>query len=823
MPRFFPFLLLAALSPLTAQAQTDSLLALMSPKEKFEQLFIAAQSIGLPNERLHIPELPFAEALHGLVTPGSTAFPQAIALAATFDTLLMQRAARAIATECRAQNVRMVLSPVLNLATDVRWGRVEETYGEDPFLTAQMGLHFVRAFERMGVVACPKHFVANHGEGGRDSYPVHFSERFLEETHLAPFKTAVLEGGARSVMTAYNSLDGRPCTAHHWLLNEKLKGEWGFRGFVISDAGATGGANVLHFTASDYEDAGRHAIENGLDVIFQTSPDHLALFERPFLDGSVDPTAIDSAVARVLRVKYELGLFDPTPGELIAPDMPAHRALAKEAALKSIVLLKNDARKVLPLSPAYSRIAVIGPDAVEARLGGYSGPGNDKVSILQGLKNELGATCAVEYAEGPGRSDQRWTFVPPDALFHENGKGLPGQYFANIDMSGPPALERIDADIRFQWTLFSPDPALPYDFFSVKWEGLIVPPASGRFQLGIDGNDGYRLFLDDSLLIDTWRGQSYHTTLAEVDFEAGKPRRLRIEYAEPSGNAWFRLIWNVGVKNDAEEKISQAVELAQTSDAVIVVAGIEEGEFLDRSILSLPGRQEELILRLAETGKPLVVVLVGGSAITMERWLGRANAVVDIWYPGEMGGEAVAEVLTGHYNPAGRLPITFPMREGQLPLVYNHKPTGRGDDYLDGSGQPLFPFGYGLSYTTFDYSNAALSKRQMAATDTTVISFTLKNTGAFDGEEVVQLYIRDELSSVARPVKELKGFQRVFLKAGEERRLSFDITPHMLSLLNEEMKTVVEPGFFRLMIGGSSKDVRLREKLEVKNHVNDQR
>lgn len=816
MTRTF-FLLHIALSPffLQAQSQTDSLLALMSPKEKFEQLFIAAQSVGLPNEHLHIPELPFAEALHGLVTPGSTAFPQAIALAATFDTLLMQRVARAIATECRAQNVRMVLSPVLNLATDVRWGRVEETYGEDPFLTAQMGLHFVRSFEQMGVVTCPKHFVANHGEGGRDSYPVHFSERYLEETHLAPFKTAIQQGGARSVMTAYNSLDGRPCTAHHWLLNEKLKGEWGFKGFVISDAGATGGANVLHFTASDYEDAGRQSIENGLDVIFQTSRDHLALFERPFLDGSIDPAIIDSAVARVLRVKYELGLFGEPSGNAPEVDFTAHRTLAKEAALKSIVLLKNDEQKILPLSPGCRSIAVIGPDAVEARLGGYSGPGNDKISMLQGLKNELGENCAVEYAEGPGRSDHRWTFVPPDALFYENGKGLRGRYFANIDMSGEPALVRIDPDIRFQWTLFSPDPAIPYDFFSVKWEGLIVPPVTGHFQLGIDGNDGYRLFLDDSLLIDTWRGQSYHTTLSDVNFEAGMPRRLRIEYAEPSGNAWFRLIWNVGVENDAEEKIRQAVKLAHTSDAVIVVAGIEEGEFLDRSILSLPGRQEELILRLAETGKPLVVVLAGGSAITMERWLDRVNAVVDVWYPGEMGGEAVAEILTGKYNPAGRLPITFPMREGQLPLVYNHKPTGRGDDYVDGSGQPLFPFGYGLSYTTFEYSAAALDKRQMGVSDTTIISFTLKNTGAFDGEEVVQLYIRDELASMARPVKELKGFQRMFLRAGEERRLAFAITPEILSMRNEDMKMVVEPGFFRIMIGGSSRDVRLRERVEL--------
>ena len=813
---YLQFSILPFLAP--AQPLIDGLLSRMSPEQKFHQLFMVDRQLGLDHP--NIPTLHFEEALHGLTTPGSTAFPQAIALAATFDTLLMQRVAGAIATECRGQGVRMVLSPVLNLATDVRWGRVEETYGEDPFLTSQMGLHFVRTFEQLGVVTCPKHFAANHGEGGRDSYPIHFSERYLEETHLAPFKTAVLQGGARSIMTAYNSLDGRPCTAHHRLLNEKLKGEWGFRGFVISDAGATGGANVLHFTAADYEDAGQQAIENGLDVIFQTSPDHLALFEKPFLDGSIDPAVIDSAVARVLRVKYELGLFDEPSGEVFTPDMQAHRALAKEAALKSIVLLKNDERKVLPLSPEYRRIAVIGPDAVEARLGGYSGPGNEPVNILEGLKKELGGFFTVKYVEGPGRLDQRWTFVPPDVLFHEKEnqleKGLQGAYFANLNMTGTPALQRIDAEIRFQWTLFSPDPAIPYDFFSVRWEGVILPPESGRFQLGIDGNDGYRFYLDGELLIDTWRGQSYHTTLAEVDFEEGVPRQLRIEYAEPSGNAWFRLIWTVGGPNDAEEKIREAVKLAVASDLLIVVAGIEEGEFRDRSILSLPGRQEELIRLLGNSGKPLVVVLVGGSAITMESWLGYANAVVDVWYPGEMGGEAVAEVLSGRYNPAGRLPITFPLREGQLPLVYNHKPTGRGDDYVDGSGQPLFPFGYGLSYTTFEYSDALLDKRQMAASDTAVLSFTLKNTGSFDGEEVVQLYIRDELASVSRPVKELKGFQRVFLTAGEELQLSFDITPEMLSMLNEDMETVVEPGFFRIMIGGSSKDVRVRERIEIK-------
>lgn len=764
------------------------------------------QKYFIEQSRLGIPIIAFDEALHGLVRSGATAFPQAIALAATWDTVLMRDVAGAIAKECRMRGIRQILSPVVNLATDVRWGRVEETYGEDPVLSAAMGVSFVRSFEQMGIVTTPKHFVVNHGDGGRDSYPVDVNERLLEETYFVPFKACIQQGGARSIMTAYNSLNGRPCTANDWLLNQKLKNEWGFRGFVISDAGAVGGANVLHFTATGYEDAGKQSVENGLDVIFQTDIDHDKLFNKPFLSNEVNKAKLDSAVGRVLRAKFELGLFDdPYTNEQAAKDsayLPVHHKLAKDAAIKSIVLLKNDAKQVLPLKPQMKKIAVIGMDAVEARLGGYSGPGNNNINMLDGMKKLAGAKAAIRYAAGCGRMHNEWNVVPANRF----PSGLKGEYFNNVNLQGTPVLQRADASINFQWTLFSPDPAVNYDFFSVRWTGFITAPKTGNFKIGIDGNDGYKLYLNNKLLIDTWDKQSYSTTLANFYFEKGKEYSLKIEYKEPSGNARFRLIWNADIVDSSEQKIAEAVRLAKESDVVIVAAGIEEGEFRDRSKLNLPGRQEEMIRRLAATGKPVVVVLFGGSAITMSNWLDKVNAVLYAWYPGQAGGEAIAETLFGNSNPSGKLPITFPVHEGQLPLTYNHKATGRGDDYADGTGQALFPFGYGLSYTSFEYSNARVNNN--------IISFNIKNTGRHDGDEVVQLYIRDEIASVARPVKELKVFQRISLKPGEEKAISFTITPSMLTMLNEKMQWVVEPGLFRIMIGSSSKDIRIREVMQ---------
>ncbi len=773
------------------------------------------QKYFVEQTRLGIPIIPFDEALHGLVRGGCTSFPQAIALAATWDTTLVGLVAEAIAKETKVRGIRQVLTPVINIATDVRWGRTEETYGEDPFLTAVMGVAFVSPFEKSGIITTPKHFIANVGEGGRDSYPISANERELEERHLFPFREVIEKGGARSVMTSYNSLNGDPCTSNDWLLNVKLKKEIGFRGLVISDAGATGGANVLHNTSPDYPTSGRQAITGGLDVIFQTDYDHHKLFIPPFLDNSIDMQIIDSAVSRILRAKFELGLFD-NPYVTEVPegveDIMRHKKLARLAACESIVLLKNE-KSTLPLTRNVRSIAVIGVDAVEARLGGYSGPGNGKVSILEGIKQRAGKNKNTEvfYAPGCGRKSELLTVVPDSCL-----SALTGEYFNNINLEGVPAFTRVDKKISFHWTLFSPDPRLPADFFSVRWTGKLKAFKTGYHQIGIDGNDGFRLYINGELLVDNWQKRTYSTLSSRYCFEKDNEYDIKVEFYESSGNASVNLVWDMGVEDDHRQKIKEAIAVAEKADVVTIVAGIQEGEFQDRAGLGLPGHQEELIRGIAETGKPVVVIIVGGSAVTMGTWIDKVDCILDVWYPGEEGGNAVADVLFGFYNPAGRLPVTFPVSEAQLPLVYNHKPTGRGDDYNNLTGLPLFPFGYGLSYTKFEYGDLCFDKDTILGSESVDVRFKLKNSGDREGDEVVQLYIRDILASVARPVMELKGFQRVHLLPGEVKEVAFKITPAMLSMLDRELKRVVEPGDFRIMIGSSSRELRLKGNLRVR-------
>jgi beta-glucosidase len=780
----------------------------------------AIQRYFVEKTRLGIPIIPFEEAVHGLTREGATMFPAAIALAATWDEALVARVADAIARETRSRGIRQVLSPVVNIADDVRWGRVEETYGEDPVLSAVMGRVYVHAFERAGVVATPKHFVANVGDGGRDSYPIDHSERALRERYFPPF-LAALDAGARSIMTAYNSVDGSPATQNRRLLTDILKREWGFKGFVISDASATSGATVLHMTEASTATAATHAFDAGLDVVFQSSYGQ----QRPYLDafqkGLIPQAVIDAAVSRVLRVKFELGLFEQpyvdADAAAAANGRADHGALAREAARASIVLLRNEGG-VLPIPKTVKSVAVIGADATEARLGGYSGPGSSKVSILDGIRRALGA-ARVRFAPGPGRTVREFEVVPATALASgaagQEARGLAAEYFDNPRLEGAPRLTRTDTRMDFRWTLNSPGRGIPFDWYSARWTGTITAPATGVARIGVEGNDGYRLFVDDRLVIDNWKKQSFGRRIADVALKPGTRHPILLEYFETTGNARLRLIWDAGVIDDSQKAIDEAAALARSSGITIVVAGVEEGEFRDRALLGLPGRQPALIEAVAATGTPVVVVLIGGSAITMA-WLDRARAIVDAWYPGEAGGDAVADVLFGDHNPSGRLPVTFPVAEGQLPLSYNHKPTGRGDDYVDLTGQPLFPFGFGLSYTTFEYSGLTIDPAEIGSTSTATIRFALRNSGTRAGAEVVQLYVRDILATVARPVMELKKFRRVTLAAGQRQEITFELNAQELRMLDRDLRWVVEPGAFRIMIGASSKDIRLRGQFTVR-------
>lgn len=783
----------------------------------------AIQRYFVEHTRLGIPIVPFEEGVHGLVRDGATDFPAAIALAATFDTSLVRQVSVAIAGETVSRGIRQLLSPVANVATDVRWGRVEETFGEDPFLAAQMTGVYVDALEHAGVVATPKHFVANVGAGGRDSYPVDVGPRTLAETYFPPFRAA-LAHGAQSIMTAYNSVGGVPATQNHELLTDVLRHEWGFSGFVISDAAATGGATVLHHTEPNTPVAARDAFEAGLDVVFQSSWPQYRPYWRAFADSLIPVAVIDSAVASVLRAKFALGLFDhpyadPDRAAREAGDA-AHRAVARRAARESLVLLENRNR-LLPLGKKLRRVAVIGVDAAEARTGGYSPPGVARISILDGIRAAL-PRAHVTYAPGPGRLSPEVVPVPALAFAPPAGdsatRGLRAEYFDNIDLAGTPAVVRADSQLNFAWTLNSPARSLPFDWYSARWTGTITVPrgTAAATRLGIVGNDGYRLWLDDTLLIDDWRKQSVGTTVRPVLLRPGVRHSVRLEYFESTGNARLALVWNAGVPNRWHRDIDSAVAAARRAQVAIVVAGIEEGEFRDRAMLSLPGHQEQLIRAVAATGAPVVVVLVGGSAITMRDWLDQAGAVLDVWYPGEQGGNAVADVLFGDVGPAGRLPITFPMVEGQVPLVYDHWPTGRGDDYVDLSGHAQFPFGYGLSYTTFAYSDLAITPDSIAAGGVARVTCRVKNTGQRAGDEVVQLYLHEELASVVRPVIQLAGFARVHLAPGEEREVSFPLDASQLAMLDPSLHRVVEPGTYRVMVGASSVDIRLRGALVVR-------
>lgn len=801
----------------TGFGQTYDILRPLTSREAAQKAN-EVMALGKQN-RLGIPIIIHDEALHGLIANGTTSFPQSIAMASTWNPALVGRVSAAIAKETRARGVRHVLSPVINVIRDPRWGRTEETYGEDPLLSARMGAAFVKAFETNGVITTPKHYIVNAWDGGRDSHSVQISERSMREIYLPPFKAAIQEGGARSIMSSYNSVNGVAASANYWLLTQILRKELGFKGFVVSDYGAVTGVLWAHRNTANEAETAAACLNAGLEMEWPDVNIWGKGLEEAVAKGMISKKTLDEAVRRVLLPKFQLGLFefpmlDVEAAERIVQSKE-HRQLALEAACEALVLLQNNSN-TLPFKKSVKTVAVIGQDAKDRMpLGGYSGWNQPTVSVLQGIKDKLGPNVKVEWARGASYGNAGALLaIPSEALRTNDGKaGLKAEFFRGTQLAGEPLLTRVDETVDFNWVDGSPDAKVPANDFSARWTGMLVPPKTGKYTIAVTADDGVRVYVDGKRIINDWTEHAAQTTSATVNLSAGQAVPITVEYMEMSGQASITLGWRL--PDQESPLIEEAVALAKRADAVVVVAGILEGEGRDRAHLDLPGDQEEMIQAVAATGKPVTVVLIAGAPVTMERWGERVGAILCAWYPGQEGGTAIADVLFGDVNPSGKLPMTFPLNVGQVPTYYNMEPSGRGYDYVDLTGKPKFAFGHGLSYTTFAYSNLKLSSQKINSRQSVTVSFDVENTGSMAGDEVPQLYIRDMVASIVRPMKELRDFARINLKPGEKKTVRFTLKPEQLAFLDAKMKPVVEPGVFEVYVGASSDDIRLRGSFEV--------
>lgn len=666
----------------------------------------ALQKWAMEHSRLQIPVFIAEECPHGHMAIGTTVFPTAIGQSSTWDTGLIQEMATTIAKEARLQGAHIGYGPILDLARELRWSRVEETYGEDTYLNGSMGEAVVKGLQGKSigsgtnVIATLKHFTA-YGvpEGGHNGGAVNLGKRALMQNYLPPFKAAV-KAGALSVMTAYNSIDGIPCSSNAYLLNDVLRKEWGFNGFVVSDLNSISGATGTDHVAESEADAAALSINAGLDNDLGGNTYGTSLL-KAIKNGSVKMARVDEAVGRILKLKFDMGLFehpyvDPDAAKKQVRDEQAV-ALARKVADESIILLKNE-RNLLPLSKNIKSIAVIGPNAdnMYNQLGDYTAPQPDDniITVLQGIKSKLPASASIRYVKGCAIRDTT----------------------QNDIAKAVEAASQSDAAL------------------------VVLGGSSAR-----DFKTSYQ-----------------NTGAAVVDNKS--------------------------------------------------VSDMESGEGYDRESLDMMGRQLQLLQALAKTGKPIVLVLIEGRPLNINWAAANIPAIINAWYPGQQGGNAIADVLFGDYNPAGRLPISIPVSVGQLPVYYSYQ-NGSHHDYVEGSAKPLFSFGYGLSYTSFQYADAHADVAENAKSVSVKVSFKVKNTGSRGGDEVVQLYVKDDVSSVVVPNKQLRRFRRVHLAAGEEKQITFDLTATDLSLIDQNYKRVAEKGSFHILIGGNSDKPQLTARV----------
>jgi beta-glucosidase len=827
---------------LPIEERVNDLVSRMTLDEKISQMMNAADSIS----RLNVPDYNWwSEGLHGVAISGvATVFPQAIGLAATWNDNLHFRVADVISTEFRAKfndyqkkgdhgifKGLTVWSPNVNIFRDPRWGRGQETYGEDPYLASRMGVAFVKGMQGndskyLKTISTPKHYAVHSGpESQRHHFNAVTDYRDFAETYTPAFKACVIEGGAFSVMGAYQRYLGTPCCASELLLQKVLREQWNFKGYVVSDCGAIYDIYGNHKFVSTPEEAAALAVLAGCDL---ECGDTYKYLKSAIQKGLLKESDIDIAVKRLFIARFKLGLFDPPEMVPYAQipisenDKPEHRELALKAAHESIVLLKND-ENFLPLKNDIKTIAVIGPNSnvAEVMYGNYNGISSKPITPLNGIKNRAPAGIKILFEPGSNPADELpiLSAIPEEAFSTGSEAGLKAEYFDGMNLQGTPFLTRIDKQVDFDFIVTPPMPEKNMKF-SVRWTGWLIPQASDTYFIGFLGDDGYRVYLDDKLLLNNWNDHAPTMIQTKLDLTKGKKYSVRIEFYQNLGGTVARFQWTRKNENFLE-KIDNTVKLA---DVVIFVGGITpslEGEELpietegfyrgDRTSLDLPAIQDKILKRIKSFGKPIVLVLLNGSALSVNWANENANAIVEAWYPGEEGGNAIADVIFGNYNPAGRLPVTFYSSVKDLPPFEDYNMKGRTYRYFNGT--PLYEFGYGLSYTTFKYSNMKASST-IKTNEIVKVSAEVENTGKIDGDEVVELYVKLLDAKVPVPIHALQGFKRIFLNSGEKKIIEFELKPVQFSIIDNNNQRVVTPGRMQLYIGGSQPS---QNALKLKN------
>ena len=803
-------------SSLPVEDRVEDLLNRMTLEEKIDML----GGTGFETkaiDRLEIPPMNMTDGPLGVRWDEATAFPAGIAMASTWEPELIYKLGYAIADEVKAKGRHVILGPCVNIARIPMGGRNFESFGEDPFLTSSITADYIKGVQDNNVVATVKHFACNNQEHERDFVDVQIDERALNEIYLPAFKTAVTEANVLAVMSAYNKVNGHYCSENEYLLVDKLKNEWGFDGLVMSDWGA------VHSSLP--------TAKSGLDL---EMPFGQYLNKETLLDaiksGEVKESVINDKVRRILRVMFKIGLFDNYKYDPSKINTKEHQQLALEVAKAGIVLLKNE-NNILPLDlTKIKSIAVIGPNGNIARTGGggssivnpfYS------VSPLEALKKKIGDKVKINFSVGVSLGGDT---KPIEAKYflsdNSSGKAITAEFFDNKNLEGKSVVEKTYDQINFDWGGEAPFEGFKEDIFSIRFTTMIKAPETGEFTFDVNSDDGVRFYFDDKLVINDWTNHAALSNFYKVKLEKDKTYKIKLEFYEDGGSASVKLGWEL----PHADPFQGAVNLAKNSDIAILFVGTSdnyESEGFDRPDLILPADQDKLIEAVSAVNKNTIIVLTTGSPVLMEKWVNKIDGLIEAWFAGEEAGNAIADVLLGNYNPSGKLPVTFPKQWEDCSAFGTYHTKDSVTVYSDGifvgyrhfdknNIEPLFPFGFGLSYTSFSYENLKINSSAIQPSDNLKFTVDIKNRGDRDGAEIVQVYINDLKSSIERPVKELKAFKKIFLKKGESKTLEFSLDKSSLSFFDPAVKDwIAEPGDFEILVGSSSRDIKLKQRFTL--------